>query len=349
MTKQVSVGIVGTGRMAARMAQSLQAMPGMHVVAVASATEDRARGFAARLPGMPRAYGSTAGLLADPEVDLVYVANAARHHAATSIGALEQGKAVLCEKPFALDPQEAQRVVAAAAESGCFFMEAMWILALPAHQRLAQMIRDARFGAPRHMQFSFGYPVHADDRPQLLFPEDGGVLFDRAGYGVTLAISLLGPVSEEQGLVSEEGSDLLLLHSSGARSQITVSAGALLPNTVTVGCDRGVVGLDAPSLAAEHLWSQTMLPHPVGRGNEPGAGQGIKARLRQSSILRHLRARALGPRRLWLPYGPDPYLPMLTHVLDLLRRGQTASPLVPPALSMAVIQTLSAVGKRGAS
>ncbi len=332
--------------MAAQMAQSLQAMPGMRVVAVASASEDRAKTFAARLPSVVRAYGDVAGLCADPQVDLVYVANASRHHAVTCIAALERGKAVLCEKPFALDPEEAGRVMAAATKSGGLFMEALWTLVLPAYQQLWRLVQDMAFGAPRHMQFSFGYPVHVDDRARFLLLDDGGVLFDRAGYGVALAISLLGAVAKVQGLVSEDGSDLLLLHENGAQSHIAVSAGALLANTVTVSCERGIVGIEPPSLAAEHLWTRAMVARPLPRGDGPSTGAGITARLRKSAVLRHLRSRLLGPQRLWLPYGPDPYLPMLTHVQDLMRSGQTVSPLVPPALSLAVIKTLSAADRR---
>jgi predicted dehydrogenase len=328
--------------MAATMVLAMRQARGLRAVAVASAS-GRAGEFAAR-HGL-RPHADAAALCADPAIDLVYVANANHLHAASSIQALRAGKAVLCEKPFALTPEEARAVAAAAEASGRFFMEGIWTLTLPALCGLADLAARGGLGELRHFEASFGYPLHDQDLPRLTDPQEGGVLFDRAGYGLAQAISLLGP-PEEMTVLSGPGARRVLLalcHGSGATSQITVAADALLANRVTLSGSLGAAGLHPPALGHESLWQTGFAPQPI---LAPAGQPGLKARLRALPVLRRLKGLLAGGQGRWLPWGADPYLPMLDHVADCLARGQRGSERVPLSLSLAVHAALSLAQSR---
>jgi len=322
---EMRVAIAGTGRMAETMAAALARLPGARVVAIASGSAERAAEAAGRL-GVGR-HGALPEVLAGDGIDLVYVANRSRDHGATSLAALRAGKAVLCEKPLALSAAEIAALQEAAGAAGVFCMEALWTAFLPAYRRIAAELARGAIGTPRQLRFDFGYPVTADERDRLLAAEDGGLLFDRAGYGVLLALLALGPVSAVQ-VQAPEGAGaadltLALTHAGGGLSQIAVSATALLSNTAWIGGDAGGLALGPPSLAAEAVQLRTMAPVAFGP-----PGRGLKARLKSHPSLRRLKAR-LGGGGSWQAYGADPYLSMLAHVAETLAAGRTASEILP--------------------
>ncbi len=337
---QAVFGIAGTGRMAARMAMTLQGCPGVRIGAVASATPERARAFADRF-GIGTAT-DLAGLAAASELDIVYVANATRHHAATSIALLQAGRAVLCEKPFALTSDEGARVIGAAQRGGAFFMEALWTLALPAYRRLIALAEAGAAGRAASLDFSFGYPVHEADRARLTDPADGGVLFDRAGYGVAAALALLGDGTLAAAQVSKAGAVLDLDHGDAGASRIAVSAAALLPNSLHLGGSAGALGLKPPSLAAEAVWQQPFTPAPLGDETQGGWRQRLKAQ----PAARRAKAALAGPRSEWHSYGSDPYAPMIAAVQAALAQGQTEAAPMPWARSLAVLEILDAARRK---
>src|SRR4051794_6728264 len=124
-------GIVATGNIAARFTQDLALVPDAVAVAVASRRLESARAFADE-HGIDRAYGDWSDLADDPDIEIVYVAtpNQAHHEVARMM--LEAGKAVLCEKPVALNATQAADLAAVAAEKGVFLAEAMWTRTIPA-------------------------------------------------------------------------------------------------------------------------------------------------------------------------------------------------------------------------
>src|SRR5579859_1066165 len=110
MADVIRWGILGTGAIAATFAEGLAALPDAPLHAVGSRSKAGADSFA-REYGVPRAYGSYEELVRDPDVDVVYIATPNSAHAANAILALENGKAVLCEKPFTMDAAEARKVI----------------------------------------------------------------------------------------------------------------------------------------------------------------------------------------------------------------------------------------------
>lgn len=125
MTENLRWGVVATGGIASTVTADLLLVPGIEVHAVSSRSLERAREFAAGF-GIPQAYGDYRELLADPDVDVVYVATPHSEHHEVASAALRAGKNVLCEKAFTVTVAQTEELIALAEERGLFLMEAMW-------------------------------------------------------------------------------------------------------------------------------------------------------------------------------------------------------------------------------
>ena len=183
------VGLLSTARINDSLLEGAAATDAAEVVAVASRTEARAAAYAHER-GIPRAHASYEALLADPEVDAVYVALPNALHAPWSIRALEAGKHVLCEKPLARTAAAAERAFAAADRAGRVLMEAFMWRHLPQTRTLVELVRDGAIGRLRLVRSAFTFVL---DRPEdfRTGPEhEGGALMDVGCYCVS-AIRLL--------------------------------------------------------------------------------------------------------------------------------------------------------------
>jgi predicted dehydrogenase len=312
----IGFAISGTGAMAARMLATIAASPEARVVRIASGDPIRARDFA--IHNRVAAAGSFDEALGDPAVDAVYIAGRNADHARLSLAALAEGKPVLCEKPAACDPDEAEAVVATARAAGCLYMEAVATPFLPA---VAEAIAIARARGARRVEASFGYPT----RETGLFAPDAGVLLDRAVYPLTLARLILGPVDQTAIDVRRDsaGRDIAarfrLDHSDGGGSDLAVSLVDRLANRLDVMLADGHVAVPAPLLTARRI------------GVRPSAGP-----LAQNPFVRRgadMLARLSGR---WHPYGASPYAPELAHFCALVRSGAVESPVVTHQLTLEV-------------
>ncbi|MGY1728863.1 Gfo/Idh/MocA family protein [Geodermatophilus sp. SYSU D01062] len=192
MSEQIRWGIVGPGRIAQSVMGDFAHVDGARPVAVASRSADRARAFAQQ-HGLERAYGSYAELLADPDVDVLYVATPHPQHHAIALAAVEAGKALLVEKAFTATTAGAQEVVTAAREAGVFVMEAMWTRFQPAVVRMRELIADGAIGEVRSVQADLGVDRAYDPADRLFALElGGGALLDLGVYVVSFAQMLLG-------------------------------------------------------------------------------------------------------------------------------------------------------------
>jgi predicted dehydrogenase len=184
--------VLGPGRIAEKVAADVVHVLDGELVAVGSRSQERADDFAAR-HGIPRAYGSYEALLADDEVDAVYVATPHAWHVVHGTAVLEAGKALLMEKSFTATLAGAEQLVAVARERGVFAMEAMWTRFQPAVVRLRELVADGAIGEVRAVQADLGVARESapDDR---LFSLDlgGGALLDVGVYVVSFAQMLLG-------------------------------------------------------------------------------------------------------------------------------------------------------------
>jgi predicted dehydrogenase len=184
-------GILGSGGIAATFVTDIQAA-GLTVAAVGSRRIETAEEFAGRF-GIARAHGSYEALVADPEIDVIYVATPHPFHAENALLAIEHGKHVLVEKPFTLTAAEAERVVEAAAEAGVALLEAMWTRFLPQSVRLREIIAAGTLGDVRtvfadHQQLLPADPTHRLNAPEL----GGGALLDLAIYPISFGVDVLG-------------------------------------------------------------------------------------------------------------------------------------------------------------
>jgi predicted dehydrogenase len=185
-------GILGTGWIAERFVASLERHTRQRVVAVGSRSPASAKEFAERT-GIARAHGSYGDLVADPEVDVVYVATPHNHHRAHALLALDAGKHVLVEKPIGLSAAEAQEVAARA--RGVFCAEAMWTFFLPRYDVVRQLLDDGVLGEVRTVLADHGEWFPATHR---ILRQDlaGGALLDLGTYPVALANWVLGEPEE---------------------------------------------------------------------------------------------------------------------------------------------------------
>lgn len=157
---KLNIGILGAGKIAAKMANTVAAMQGadVQVLAVASRELPRAQAFAAA-HHVPRAYGSYEAMLADADVQLVYVATPHSHHARHTALCLAAGKHVLCEKAFTVNEAQARRVTAMAREKGLLLAEAIWTRYMPSRELIASIIASGELGHVHSLQANLGYPI----------------------------------------------------------------------------------------------------------------------------------------------------------------------------------------------
>jgi predicted dehydrogenase len=191
-------GILATGKIAHQVASDLRLVPGAELVAVASRDVERAQRFAAEHggSGAVRAHGSYESLVADPAVDVVYVATPHARHLEDARLALEAGKHVLCEKPLTLRADDAEELVALARAKGLFLMEAMWTACHPTVIEVARRLRAGEFGRPGHLHAELGFVVAEGASSRLLDPRLGaGALLDMGIYPLTFAHLMFGPVT----------------------------------------------------------------------------------------------------------------------------------------------------------
>ena len=180
-------GILGVAKIALdRIVPAIQAGHTGRVTAIASRSIDKAHAAAARL-AIPRAYGSYEELLADPEVDAIYIPLPNHLHVPWTIRALEAGKHVLCEKPIATSAEEASRLVAARERTGRLVQEAAMVRTHPRWLGAREIVRSGRIGELRAMTGFFSYfndsPENVRHQPEM----GGGGLLDIGFYPVTMS------------------------------------------------------------------------------------------------------------------------------------------------------------------
>ena len=151
-------GIVGAGRIAHQFSQDMAVSSNARLIAVAARDGARAREFADQY-GAPHAHAGYQALYNNPEVDAVYVATPHSHHLQNCVDAMAAGKAVLCEKPLVLNPQECQQLMSAHQAHGQYLMEGMWTWFLPAIRKAQAWVAEGRIGDLLHVKADFGYPL----------------------------------------------------------------------------------------------------------------------------------------------------------------------------------------------
>lgn len=178
---KLSFGILGAGHIAAKMARTLDFLRGeVEPYAIASRDLSRAESLRAEC-GFAKAYGSYAEMLADPAVDVVYIATPNHLHCEQALACIAAGKHVICEKPFAITVAEAKEVFDAAKAKGLFVMEALWTRFQPAVQLIRETISSGEIGEVRYAEAAFGLAISHKER---IVRKDmgGGAILDLGIY-----------------------------------------------------------------------------------------------------------------------------------------------------------------------
>jgi predicted dehydrogenase len=186
--EKIGWGIIGPGRIAYQFCDCLEELPDAYVAAVGSRSIERSREFAASFGGTP--YGNYQEMVNDPNVDIVYVATPHPMHEEHAIMAANAGKAVLCEKPFAVNRAQAERMFAAARKNNVFMMEGLWSRFFPAWQYVREALDSGAFGAVEFVYASTGWGAgrknHGrDPEGRIMNPAlAGGSLLDAGVYSL---------------------------------------------------------------------------------------------------------------------------------------------------------------------
>ena len=180
--ENLRVGIIGTGWIAEKAAITLAGLTMCEAYAVGSRSQEKADEFA-RKWDVKKAYGSYAELMADPDVDLVYVGTPHSHHYDVTREALLAGKPCLVEKAFMANRREAKEIIDLAHEQKVFLAEAIWTRYQPVVNMVRELINSGRIGTPRLLTATLGYSM--GDKPRIMRADlCGGALLDLGVYAL---------------------------------------------------------------------------------------------------------------------------------------------------------------------
>ena len=247
--KKMRVGIIGTGWIAEKAAITLNGLTEVEASAIGSRSQETADAFAAKW-NIPKAYGSYAELIADNEIDLVYVGTPHSHHFDVTKQALLAGKPCLVEKAFMANYRQAKEIVDLAHERKVFLAEAIWTRYQPVVQIVRDLISSGRIGEPRLVTATLGYSM--GEKPRIMRPDlCGGALLDLGVYALNFVRMFFNADImniESQCVRSKTGMDLTnafsLLLSNGVLCNLQSSASCVGDNIGVIAGTEGNLIID---------------------------------------------------------------------------------------------------------
>ncbi|HEY0259881.1 MAG TPA: Gfo/Idh/MocA family oxidoreductase [Lacisediminihabitans sp.] len=250
MTQDIRWGILGTGGIAHAQTTDLLGN-GFTVTAVGSRSQESADAFAAEF-GIPTAHGSYEALVADPDVDVVYVSTPHPFHAEAALLALNAGKHVLVEKPFTLNAAEAREVVDTAARNHLVVLEAMWNRFLPHTLRIREIIAAGTLGDVRTLIADHNQNLPKDPKHRINDPAlGGGALLDLGVYPVSFAFDLFGTPSSVQAIAAKTATGvdrqtaIVFGYGDGQQAVLHTALDTLGPNTAAIIGTAGRIEIDS--------------------------------------------------------------------------------------------------------
>lgn len=186
----MNIGILGAGGIARIMAQTINEMQDITLYAVGSRNIDKAKEFATEF-GVAKAYGSYEELVMDDRIDLVYIATPHSHHYEHMKLCIEHGKNILCEKAFTFNKEQAEEVIALAAQKRVYLAEAIWTRYMPSRRMINDLIESGIIGEIKTVNCNLSYPISGKER--IIRPElAGGALLDLGVYGINFIVMHVG-------------------------------------------------------------------------------------------------------------------------------------------------------------
>ena len=216
----MKIGILGAGRIAVTLAETMNKMPEVECYGVASRDLEKAKVFA-KEHGFQHAFGSYEGMLADEEVELIYIATPHSHHYRHMKMCLDAGKHILCEKSFTVNEKQAEEIFRIAKEKKLLVTEAIWTRYMPSRKIINDLLDEKVVGDVRKMTANLNYPLL--DKERIVKPElAGGALLDVGIYPLNFAYMHFGDKVDrivsaaqmtEAGVDGENG--MILLYEDG--------------------------------------------------------------------------------------------------------------------------------------
>ncbi|WP_308992223.1 Gfo/Idh/MocA family oxidoreductase [Mariniflexile litorale] len=248
--KKIKWGIIGLGRIANSFATDLLTINDAELYAVASRNQEKANDFAEKY-GAKKAYDNYESLAKDPNIDAVYIATPHALHKENAIMCLENGIAVLGEKPFAMNANEVDAMIAKAKEKNVLLMEALWTYFLPHYQFVLKELKNKTYGEIIKIESDFGFqrPYNTETR---LFNKSmgGGSLLDIGIYPIFASLSTLGlPKNiEASATFFENGTDsschMLFNYNNNVKAHLKSSLLEVLPTQAIFYCEKGIIKIN---------------------------------------------------------------------------------------------------------
>lgn len=253
MSEPARWGILGTGLIASMFARDLALSPSNEIHAVGSRRPAGAKDMCDSF-GIPKAYDSYEDLVADPDIDLVYIAVPHSAHFAAARLAVMAGKPTLVEKPFTINAAQARHLLEAAAERKVFVMEAMWSRFLPHMVEIRNLVAEGAVGEVRTVLADIGLrfdPAYQEHR--LYDPElGGGALLDLGVYAVSFVVSFLSGDLTVRALATKTATGVdremsaVIRDSAGRHGVITTSLSAELSKRAVIAGTKGRIEIGHP-------------------------------------------------------------------------------------------------------
>ncbi|MCM8525283.1 MAG: Gfo/Idh/MocA family oxidoreductase [Lentisphaeraceae bacterium] len=250
---KVKWGILGAGVIAEKVASAIKEYPHAVLAGVGSRNLEKAEAFAERVC-VEKAFGSYEDLCKSDDIDIIYIATPHTFHKEHTLLALRNGKHVMCEKPFAINMDEAEEMIFEAKSRKLFLMEAIWTCVMPGMIKLKQILNDGIIGKVRLIEADFGFQAPYCPDSRLFNPElGGGALLDVGIYPLTLALSLFGYPKEAsaKATIGKTGVDELSVYNLKFDSGVMADLKASI--TQTTGCTATIYGSEG-TITLPHEW-----------------------------------------------------------------------------------------------
>lgn len=312
-------GILGAGRIARKFASDLRLVDDAVLIAVGSRSRQSAEEFSKEFP-VQYCHGSYRELAENPEVDVIYIATPHNLHRENTLLCLQNNKAVLCEKPFAMNARQAMEMINMAKERKVFLMEALWTKFHPHYIKMQEMISQGLLGEIKAVLVNFGFKPQAPVPARLFDPKlGGGTVMDIGIYNVFIAMSILGKPDQIEATMTpaptgvDEQCAILFKYKNGAQAQLFSTFSSNLATEADICGTGGRIRLTSrfyePSSNIEFYPERTDSRQIIPVPKEAGSGYQYEAR----------------------------------HVNDCLRKGMTESDSVSFADTLLMMETLDKI------
>lgn len=248
--KKIKWGIIGLGNIASKFASDLLTIEDAELYAVGSRSQEKADAFAEKF-GATKAYNSYEAIANDPNIDAIYIATPHALHKENALMCLENGIAVLGEKPFAMNVREVDEMIAKAKEKNVLLMEALWTYFLPHYQYVLNILKNKTYGNILKTESSFGFerPYNTDAR---LFNKSmgGGSLLDIGIYPIFATLSTLGSPNniEASATFFENGTDssctMKFNYPNNVTAHLKSSLIEVLPTEAIFYCEKAIIKIN---------------------------------------------------------------------------------------------------------